>query len=49
MYVPYNCYKATYFVDDKELLGPHHLNRITFAGNCIGCGWWRVVKGGEAA
>jgi hypothetical protein len=26
MYVPYNCYKATYFVDEKELLGAHHLN-----------------------
>jgi len=26
MYVPYNCYKAAYFVDEKELLGPHHPN-----------------------
>ena len=26
MYVPYNCYKATYFIDEKELLGPHHPN-----------------------
>jgi hypothetical protein len=26
LYVPYNCYQATYFVDEKELLGPHHLN-----------------------
>jgi hypothetical protein len=26
MYVPYNCYRASYFVDERELLGPQHLN-----------------------
>jgi hypothetical protein len=26
LYVPYNCYKAAYFTDEHELLGPQHLN-----------------------
>ena len=43
MYVPYNCYKATYFVDEKELLGPAAPESgPPFAGNCTGSGWWRA-------
>ena len=26
IYVPHNCYQAMYFVDERELLGPQHLN-----------------------